>query len=92
MMSPAAKVWLNDELVPAAAARISVQDRGFLYGDGFFETLRAENGRVLFLAEHLERLRASARDFRLPFPRGIDWQDRLQRLLQANGLADRLAA
>jgi len=47
MMSPAAKVWLNDELVPAAAARISVQDRGFLYGDGFFETLRAENAGAL---------------------------------------------
>ena len=49
-------VWLNDDLIPLSQARVSVNDRGFLYGDGLFETLRAEAGRVLFLAEHLERL------------------------------------
>ena len=61
-------VWLNDGLIPISQARVSVNDRGFLYGDGLFETLRVEAGRVLFLAEHLERLGASARAFRLPIP------------------------
>ena len=60
-------VWLNDGLIPISQARVPVNDRGFLYGDGLFETLRAEAGRVQFLAEHLERLSASARAFRLPF-------------------------
>jgi len=80
-------VWLNDELAPISQARVPVNDRGFLYGDGLFETLRAEDGRVQFLAEHLERLAASARAFRLPFPENIPWQERLARLLAANGLS-----
>ncbi len=79
-------VWLNDELLPLAQARVSVNDRGFLYGDGLFETLRAEAGRVQFLAEHLERLEASARAFRLPCPENVPWEERLARLLTANGL------
>jgi branched-chain amino acid aminotransferase/para-aminobenzoate synthetase component 1 len=64
-------VWLNDDLIPLAQARVPVNDRGFLYGDGLFETLRADDGRVQFLAEHLERLAASARAFRLPFPANV---------------------
>lgn len=84
-------VWLNDEMVPLSKAKVSVSDRGFLYGDGFFETLRAEKGQVLFLADHLNRLEASARVFRLPFPRTVDWPDRLTRLLLANALKDRTA-
>ena len=79
-------VWLNDTLIPLAQARVPVNDRGFLYGDGLFETLRAEAGRVIFLPEHLERLRASARVFRLPFPENTPWQERLAQLLHVNGL------
>ncbi len=85
-------VWLNDELVLRGQARVSVEDRGFLYGDGFFETLRAEAGRPYFLREHLDRLRASAHAFRLPFPADIPWEDRLGRLLAANGLGQGTAA
>jgi len=80
-------VWLNDELIPISQARVSVNDRGFLYGDGLFETLRADGGRVHFLTEHLERLAASARAFRLPLPANIPWQERLAHLLTANGLS-----
>jgi branched-chain amino acid aminotransferase len=79
-------VWLNNELMPISQARVSVNDRGFLYGDGLFETLRAEAGRVQFLSEHLERLRASAGAFRLTFPAAFPWEERLSRLLAANGL------
>jgi len=80
-------VWLNDDLIPLAQARVPVNDRGFLYGDGLFETLRADGGRVHFLTEHLERLAASARAFRLPFPENTPWQERLTQLLAANGLS-----
>jgi len=80
-------VWLNDNLIHLDQARVSVNDRGSLYGDGLFETLRADDGRVLFLPEHLERLAASARAFRLPFPAAAPWEERLARLLTANGLA-----
>ena len=91
-MQKQALVWLNDDLLPLSQARVSVDDRGFLYGDGFFETLRAEDGRVLFLDEHLSRLRASAQAFRLSFPADLPWEKRLQELLAANGLLTGLAA
>jgi branched-chain amino acid aminotransferase/para-aminobenzoate synthetase component 1 len=84
-------VWLNEALVPLSQARVSVNDRGFLYGDGFFETLRAAEGRLQFLREHLTRLRASARAFRIPFPENFSWEERLSRLLTANGLSRGLA-
>ncbi len=84
-------IWLNEELVPLSLARVSVNDRGFLYGDGFFETLRAEEGRPLFLGEHLARLRGSAQAFRIPWPQGFSWEERLGQLLTANGLERGLA-
>ena len=55
------KVWLNGELVDEADASISPRDRGFLLGDGVFETLRTYGGRLVTLTEHLERLEAGAR-------------------------------
>jgi branched-chain amino acid aminotransferase len=91
-MEKPAFVWINEELLPLTQARVSVEDRGFLYGDGFFETLRAEDGRVLFLEEHLERLRASAQAFGINFPDQIPWQERLDKLLAANGLQQGTAA
>jgi branched-chain amino acid aminotransferase len=84
-------VWLNEELVPLDQAAVSVNDRGFLYGDGFFETLRAEEGRLLFLPEHLARLRASAQAFGIPFPKKFSWEKRLHRVLAANDLERGLA-
>ncbi len=84
-------VWLNDDLVPLDQARVSVNDRGFQYGDGLFETIRAEAGRLYFLREHLTRLGASAQAFRLPFPGDLPWEARLNRLLTVNGL-DRAVA
>jgi branched-chain amino acid aminotransferase len=83
-------VWLNEGLIPISQARVSVNDRGFLYGDGLFETLRAEAGKARFLKEHLERLKNSAQAFRLPFPT-IPWEERLSQLLQANSLIRGLA-
>jgi len=52
-------VYLNGEVVRRSEAAISPMDRGFLYGDGFFETLRIEQGRTFRLAEHIERLNMS---------------------------------
>lgn len=53
-------VYLNDALVPASEAKISVFDHGFLYGDGIYETLRVYEGVVFMFDEHLERLFRSA--------------------------------
>jgi branched-chain amino acid aminotransferase len=62
------KVWLNGRFVPESEARISVYDHGFLYGDGVFEGIRAYNGRIFRLEEHVERLYESAKAINLEIP------------------------
>ncbi|MEJ2672469.1 MAG: aminotransferase class IV [Deltaproteobacteria bacterium] len=86
-VNPSQFVWLNNNLLPVSQAQVSVNDRGLQFGDGLFETLRADGGKAHFLSEHLDRLKASAQALRLPFPPGIPWEERLGQLLTANGLA-----
>ncbi len=61
-------VAIDGELVEGRDASISVFDRGFLYGDTIFETLRAYGGMVFRLADHLERLHWSAERMRMVLP------------------------
>ncbi|MCC6765542.1 MAG: aminotransferase class IV [Deltaproteobacteria bacterium] len=78
---------LNDRLVPARRATISALDRGFVYGDGLFETVRTYRGRPCGLARHLRRLARSARVFRIPFDGSLaHWEPRVRRVLRANDL------
>lgn len=79
-------VHLDGRLVEEEAARISPFDRGFLLGDGVFDTLRAYGGRPFLLDEHLARLANSCRAARLPFPE--DLPRRIEETLRANGLDD----
>src|SRR2546428_1249549 len=62
------KVFLNGTFVPESQASVSVFDHGFLYGDGVFEGIRAYNGRVFKLDEHLDRLFDSAKAIDLVIP------------------------
>ncbi len=61
-------VYLNGEFVPESEAKISVFDHGFLYGDGVFEGIRAYNGRVFKLKEHIDRMYDCARVIKLKIP------------------------
>jgi branched-chain amino acid aminotransferase len=53
-------IYLNNRIVPNNKAVISVYDHGFLYGDGIYETLRAYDGIVFLLDQHIDRLFRSA--------------------------------
>lgn len=93
MSAPELVLLLNDRLVPARRATISALDRGFVYGDGLFETVRTYQGEPFGLPEHLRRLARSARVFRIPFEGSPDhWRPRVRRCLRANGLLDTDAA
>jgi len=48
---------MNSRLIPAAAAMVSVYDRGFAYGDTLIETMKILRGQPVFLHEHFQRLR-----------------------------------
>lgn len=62
-------IYQNHRWLPLKSARISPFDRGFLYGDGVFETLRSYQGRIFKLNEHLHRLFLSARMISLQMPK-----------------------
>lgn len=52
---------INGEITPAHQAKISIFDRGFLYGDSIYEVTYSQDNSLLFFNEHLERLFESAR-------------------------------
>ena len=95
-------IYLNGEFVPEEEAKISVFDHGFLYGDGVFEGIRAYNGKVFRLKEHIDRLYDSAKAINLEIPmskeemievvcetcRRNDLQDAYIRLVVSRGKGD----
>ena len=52
-------IFLNDNIIPDTDGSVSTEDRGFLYGDGIYETLRSYKGNPFKLSEHLDRMRNS---------------------------------
>ncbi|MFO7945501.1 MAG: branched-chain-amino-acid transaminase [Armatimonadota bacterium] len=96
------QIYLDGELVPQEQAKVSVFDHGLLYGDGIFEGIRAYNGRVFCLDEHIARLYEGAHVLRLDIPltkeemieatlmtlRANDLHDAYIRLLVTRGVGD----
>jgi branched-chain amino acid aminotransferase len=62
------KIYIDGQFYDEANAKISVFDHGLLYGDGIFEGIRAYNGRVFKLKEHIDRLFCSAKALLLDIP------------------------
>ncbi len=61
-------IFLNGEFLPLEQARVSVLDRGFLFGDGVYEVIPAYAGRLFRLTEHLDRLDNSLGSIRMQPP------------------------
>lgn len=62
------QIYVDGKYYPKEEAKISVFDHGFLYGDGVFEGIRAYNGRVFKLKEHIDRLYNGARGVMINIP------------------------
>jgi branched-chain amino acid aminotransferase len=62
------KIYIDGKYYDERSAKISVFDHGLLYGDGIFEGIRAYNGRVFKLKEHIDRLFSSAKSILLNIP------------------------
>ena len=71
------KVWIDGRIVEGKDAKLSVTDHGFLYGDGIFEGMRAYNGRMFRLDDHMRRLSVSARALGLEIPGGTEQAKRV---------------
>src|SRR5882724_4961367 len=63
---------INGVIHAPEEAKVSVYDRGFLYGDSVFETIRTYGGKPFALAEHLARLARSAERVFIPMPVSLE--------------------
>lgn len=75
-------VYLNGAFIPPDQAKVSVFDRGFIFGDGVYEVIPVFGGRMFRLPHHLTRLEASLNAIQLRNPHTIqEWNNILSRLL-----------
>lgn len=84
-------VYVNGNFVPRADARVSVEDRGFVFGDGVYEVLRVINGRLFASKFHNDRLRRSLDGLRINLPSGQSperFAEIGHQLLKENGLLE----
>jgi len=82
-------VVIDGVLVEPESARVSIFDRGFLYGDSVFETIRTYGGRPFALTEHLARLERSAARVFIDLPVSLAELGReIERALGASGNAE----
>ena len=68
MLEKELQVYIDGAYYPKSQAKVSVFDHGLLYGDGVFEGIRAYNGLVFKLKEHVDRLYRSAHMIMLEIP------------------------
>src|SRR5947207_12473575 len=83
------KIYLDGKWVSKDQAKLSVFDHGVLYGDGVFEGIRAYNGVVFRLEDHLKRLFASAQFVSLKIPMSMEKLESLVKMsLRKNNLKE----
>ena len=83
------KIWIDGRLHDKEDAKISVFDHGLLYGDGIFEGIRAYNGRIFMLREHVKRLFNSAKGILLqPLWSEAEVEALILETVRQNGLRD----
>ena len=61
-------VYIDGEFYPKDEAKVSVYDHGLLYGDGVYEAIRAYEGLIFKLKEHVDRLYESAKSIKIEIP------------------------
>ncbi len=88
-------VYLNGEVLPVSQAKVSVLDRGFIFGDGCYEVVPVYGRRLFRFDEHMARLSRSLAKLRIPNPASRDeWLRRCRELVattaEATGANDQL--
>jgi D-alanine transaminase len=85
---------LNGELLPLSQARVSVLDRGFIFGDGIYEAIPVYGRRLFRFDEHMARLARNLDKLRVETPAGLQdrdaWLARVRRVIEAQPAEDQL--
>jgi D-alanine transaminase len=78
-------IYLDGKFMLAEEAKVSVLDRGFIFGDGVYEVIPAYSRRLFRLDEHLARLQASLDAIRIINPHPVSaWKELIGRIVAAN--------
>lgn len=81
--------FLNGDFLPLVDAKVSVLDRGFIFGDAIYEVIPVFAGKLFALTEHLDRLERNLREVLIPNPMSIEaWRICLTRLVGLNAEQD----
>ena len=80
-------IYLNGKYMPLERATVSVEDRGFLFGDGIYEVIRFYGGQAFRLEAHHQRLHRSAKGTRMPLSTAVsDLRSIIERVRTENRL------
>lgn len=89
MMKESDIVFLNGEFLPKDKAKISVFDRGFIFGDGIYEVVPVMNGVLIDKSEFWERFKRSLKEIALNFPyKDSEFESILNELIAKNALKE----
>lgn len=86
-MSYPAKIYLNGKIVDQADAKISVFDRGFIFGDGLYEVMVQINGTLFYKKAHLDRLQSGLHKININYDLSSISAE-IDKLLEASGLTN----
>lgn len=82
-------VYLNGEYLPLNEAKVSVLDRGFIFGDGVYEVIPAYGAKALRFEHHMQRLQDSLDAVRITNPlSNAEWQEIIDKLIAATDSQD----
>lgn len=73
---------LNGQFLPLEEIRVSVEDRGYQFGDGVYEVIRVYGGKPFHLADHLKRLQRSAEAIHIAFAPSREFERQLLKALE----------
>lgn len=86
---PSQLVYLNGEYLPLNEAKVSVLDRGFIFGDGVYEVIPAYGGKTLRFKHHMQRLQDSLDGVQITNPlSNTEWQEIIDKLITETGPQD----
>lgn len=77
------KTFINGEYLDSSDAKVSVFDRGFLFGDAVYEVLPVYNGQPFFVTRHIDRLNSNLKKIKIEVPQW-DWHEIIHRLVAEN--------
>ena len=79
-------VFLNDKIIPIEESCLSPFDRGFLFADGVYESIRTYNKKLFRYTDHLNRLKRSLKETRIDFNRLSSLENIIYELIKKNNI------